>query len=164
MAPNDLDIKFNNTYKLQHLRNGLVIAEQEFENALTTVGKNHILDSTFGGASQVATWYFGLINNSPTPTLLATDTLASHASWVEFSGYTGNRKEWNDAAAASGSKGNTAYSQFDINATGALYGAFLCSVASGTSGILMSQAASNSGITNVVNGDIIRINFTTAIA
>lgn len=129
------------------MENGLVVARREIHNLITTAGKNHALDVVFGNASPVAQvdpWYFGLINNTPSPVLLAADTLASHTGWAELepgTDYTGNRQEWDDADAASGAKATTSVATFPILTSKTVYGAFLASVASGTSGILMSEGA-----------------------
>jgi hypothetical protein len=123
---------------------------------------NDLLDVVFGGGTQKNPWYFGLINNTPTPTLLAADTLASHSGWAEWTGYSGNRKEWLDSAAASGSKTTSSLATFTMTAAGSLYGAFLCSVDTGTSGILWAHAALPE-VHPVAIADIIKITYTVSI-
>jgi len=144
--------------------NGILVPIKKFisKNSVVTVGKNSILDVQFGAATQISTWYFGLINNTPTPTLLDADTLASHTGWTEWTGYAGNRKEWVDAAAASGSKGTSSLASFTINASGTLFGAFLASVDSGTSGTLWAHTEFPDPVP-VINADVIKLNYTISI-
>lgn len=162
MKFDEVILRFRNKFTLTHERNGLIIARREAFNSVVTVGKNDLLDVAFGGGTQKTMWYFGLINNSPTPTLLTADTLASHTGWTEWTSYTGNRKEWVDAAAASGSKGTSSLASFTISASGTLYGAFLGSVDTGTSGILWAHTAFPDPVP-VVNADVIKLNYTISI-
>jgi hypothetical protein len=145
------------TFVAEHYRNGKLLDVYKGKNAITTAGKNNILDVQFGAASpltQTATWYIGLINNTPTPTLLVADTLASHTGWTEFTSYTGNRKAWDDADAASGTKGTTSVSTFTLSAAATIYGIFICSASTGTSGILWSEGAFASPITLAISDDL----------
>lgn len=130
-------------------------------NDVVTVGKNHLLDVTFGNSSpvtQIATWYIGLINNSPLPVLAAGDTLGSHSGWSEWTDYSGNRKAWDDADSASGIKGTTSVSTFTISADGTIYGIFVCSVASTTTGILWATGAFDETV-DVQNADDLKVTY-----
>ena len=161
MGQND-SLKLYGRFNAEVHRGGRLITEVPGKNQITTVGKNHILDVTFGNSSpvtQVATWYIGLINNTPTPTLLTSDTLASHSGWSETTAYSGTRKAWDDANASSGSKGVNAVSTFTMNATVTVYGIFICSVTSGTSGTLWSAGAFASPI-SLVNADDLKVTYT----
>ena len=100
----------------------------------------------------------GLINNSPAPTLLAGDTLASHSGWVESAAYSGNRKEWDDENAVAGVKGSTSSSTFNINATVTIYGIFICEVDTGTSGLLWSEGAFSAPV-GLVSGDDLKASY-----
>lgn len=155
-------VKFRNTFSLRHYREGKLITVFDALNAIVTVGKNNLLDVHFGATSKNSAWYFGLINNSPTPTLLDADTLASHSGWSEWTNYSGNRKQWVNGAASNGSKTSTSLASFTINATGNLYGALLCTVDTGTSGILWAHAAFPN-VVPVVDTDIIKLNYTVSI-
>lgn len=144
-------------YQLEQFRNGQKIFETKAKNAIGVVGFNAMLDTMFGNSTpltQVNPWYFGLINNSPTPTLLTSDTLLSHSGWAEWTAYSGSRKAWDDANAASAAKGSNAISTFTVSAIGNIYGAFLASVASGTSGVLWSTGAFEDVIPVIVSDDI----------
>jgi hypothetical protein len=126
-----------------------------FENLVTTQGLNDIIDKYFKGAAYTAAWFLGL-KGVGTP--VVGDTLASHASWTELTGYTGSRKAITFGTTAGGSNTATAVS-FAINATQTVAGAFVGSVASGTAGTLYSAgdfAASRS----VLNGDTLNVTLT----
>lgn len=132
-------------FKLQHFRKSKLINEFEFDNGVTVEGKNFLLNEMFPHSgytpSNPATWYMGLIDNSGSPVLAETDTLVSHTGWTEFTAYSGTRKAWVPAAAASKVKGTTTVSSFVLTASATVYGAFICSVTSGTSGILFNTGA-----------------------
>jgi len=130
-------------------------------NDVTVVGKNHLLDVTFGNSSpvtQIATWYIGLVNNSPTPVFVEGDTLSSHSGWTEFAGYTGNRQAWVDANAASKIKSSSSASEFAITSDAAVNGIFIASAASGTSGILWASGSFDETV-DVIIGDTLRVTY-----
>lgn len=123
-----------------------------FDNLVTNVGRNDVLDKYFKGSSYTAAWYMGL---KGTGSAAAGDTLASHAGWSEVTPYSGNRKAitWGTTS----SQSNTASAvSFAITGTATVAGAFISSVDTGTSGILYSAgdfAASRS----VANGDTLNV-------
>lgn len=138
-----------------------VVAVASGWNEITVVGKNHLLDVTFGAATpvvQVDPWYIGLIDQSPTPTTSENDTLSSHAGWSEFSSYSGNRKAWDDSDSSNKVKGTDSVSTFVINATGEVNGIFVASVDTGTSGILWATGSFDSSL-SVVNTDELKITY-----
>ena len=51
----------------------------EFDNLVTTAGKNDLVDKYFKGATYTAAWHLGL---KGTGSAAAGDTLASHAGWA----------------------------------------------------------------------------------
>ena len=59
---------------------------EEFDNLVTNVGLDDNLDKYLKGSTYTASWYVGL--TSATPTVDATDTVASHVGWTEFTNYT----------------------------------------------------------------------------
>lgn len=147
-------IKFRGTYKVQYSEGGVLIAERKVENLMPTAMVNHLLDVTYGGATQTNPWYIGLINNTPAPTVAITDVLTSHAGWVEFTGYSGNRKEWIENAASARVKLSTSSASFTLTSGGTIWGIFLASVASGTSGILGSEGAFEAPLPVISGGTI----------
>lgn len=125
-----------------------------FFNGITVVGKNHALNEVFAHSAYtpapVDPWYMGLINNSPLPTLSEADTLAVHATWVEFLDYdSGNRRPWVPAAAADKVKGTTTVSTFTFDGSGEIYGVLICSIQTTTAGILWCTGALDTPITVV---------------
>lgn len=142
-------------------KDGNIKQTTEAENLVVNQGLNNMLDITFHGTSQTNPWYVGL---KDTGTIAAADTLASHAGWAEFTSYTGNRKEYQEAAAVNQSITNTAnVAIFNADATDSAYGAFLCSAATGTSGELFC-AADFANVVNVESGDEVEITYTISVA
>jgi hypothetical protein len=131
---------------------------EEFENLITTVGKNDLLEKYFAGSGYTAAWKLGL---KGTGSAAAGDTLASHAGWAEVTPYAGSRPALTWNAAAAGSKSTQAQS-FAITGSATVAGAFVTDQASGTAGILYSAgdfAASRA----VVNGDTLNVTLTVSV-
>lgn len=62
--------------------------EEEFPNLVVAVGKELMLDTLLSGTSYTTVGPFlGLISGA-SPTFDATDTMASHGGWTEFTAYT----------------------------------------------------------------------------
>lgn len=136
----------------------------EVFNGITNEGKNYALDAAFNGGTQIAqaSWYIGLIDNGAgSVALAATDVLASHAGWTEFTSYSGTRKAWGQGNAASQSVTNASPATFDVSGSGTLYGIFICSATSGTTGKLWSTAAFSATVP-VANGDQMKVTYTLA--
>jgi hypothetical protein len=154
-------ITFRNPFTARHYREGKLINVGHGWNDVTVVGKNHMLDVTFGNSSpvtQVSPWYIGLVNNTPTPVFNEADTLASHSGWSELTGYTGNRQAWVDANASAKVKGTTSASVFPITATATINGLLIASVASGTSGVLWATGSFDTTF-DVINGDTFNVTY-----
>lgn len=140
---------------------GAVRWVEEVRNLVTNAGLNDLLDKYLKGAAYTAGWYVGL---KATGTIAAADTLASHAGWTEATGYTGNRKALTLGTVASQSVDNAASpAAFAITASATVAGAFVCSAASGTSGILYGVA--NFGTARAVeSGDTLNVTVTATAA
>ena len=139
--------------------------EESLHNLITTVGKNNILDNHFSGSAYTATWFVGLIDNASFTALAVADTIASHAGWIEFVGYSNATRlapSWGVAAA--GSKAFSTPVSFNITAAGTLNGAFINSVnaKSGTTGILCSEG-SFAATRIVANGDTLNVSYTSTL-
>jgi hypothetical protein len=132
---------------------------EEVANLVTTVGRNHLLDVVFDAATQVTTWYLGLKGAG---TVAAGDTLASHGGWSEVTPYSGNRPSltWGTSSAGSLSASQVAIT---INAGATVAGAFICSVNTGTSGVLYN-AADFAASRTVADGDTLNVTPTLSIA
>lgn len=140
--------------------------EQNTPNLVVNQGLQDMNTTYFNSGTQVTTWYIGLITGPGSgTTITAADTLASKA-WTEFTNYTGNRKAAVFATATTADPSvitNTASpAQYAITGAGGIVaGAFLASVATGTSGVLFSAADFQSpGDRVVVSGDTLVVNYT----
>jgi len=149
-------------WNFQLIRENKIIQEIEFKNLVTVEGKNAILQAYFAGGSAPDPWYIGLVNNSPVPSFSEDDTLASHAGWSELTDYAGNRKEWVDAAASAKIKGTTTASEFTMNAAGTIGGGFLCSAATGTTGVLWSVGSFPTTVA-FANADVFRASYSISL-
>jgi hypothetical protein len=147
---------------VEHIRDGVVIGTYEFPNGITNEGKNTIFDVMFNSATQITTWYIGLVSLSGFSALADADTLASHAGWTEFTGYTqANRVTWGSGASASQVVTNSTPATFDMNATGTVKGIFIASnnTKGGTTGKLWATALFTADVP-VVSADQLKITYT----
>jgi hypothetical protein len=129
-----------------------------FDNLVTTVGRNDLLDKYFKGAAYTAAWFLGL-KGAGTP--VAADTLASHASWPEVNPYTGSRPSITFGTSAAGSNTATAVS-YACTSGATVAGAFTSSVNTGTAGILYS-AGDFAASRTVASGDTLNVTLTVSI-
>lgn len=131
------------------------------KNGATTAGRNAMLDNFFRTPTTY-TWAVGLINNSPTPTLAATDTMSSHAGWAEADEYDeANRPALGMAAASGAIASNTGSAEtFTMNDTLTVYGIFIVSnnTKGGTTGVLWATGAFDA-TQDVVATDVIEITY-----
>ena len=161
MALGNVDIGLANFWKVTCLdKDGNIKWEENNKNIIVTAGLNHILDVQFHATTQVTAWYIGL-KGAGTP--VAADTMASHGSWAELAGYSGNRKEWTEGAASAGSMTNSSSVDFTINATATVAGAFLNTAATGTSGTLYGVVDFSSSRA-VISGDTLQVTVTVTAA
>lgn len=147
-------------------KDGKLKWEDKSHNLVVNEGLKDMNDKYFAGSGYTAAWYIGLITGpSSGTTLSATDTLASHAGWTEFTNYAGSRKVATFAAATladpSVVTNSASPASFSISgAGGVVAGAFLTSVNSGTSGILFSESDFQApGDRTVVSGDTLNITY-----
>lgn len=139
--------------------------EEKAHNLVVNEGLQDMNTKYFSGSTYTATWYLGLITGpAASTTIAAGDTLASHAGWTEDANYSGSRKSvtFGTATTADPSVINNSLSpaQFSITGTTTIAGAFLASVASGTSGILFSASDFQApGDRSVVNGDTLNVTY-----
>lgn len=151
-------------FHIEKWRDGKMVDRWDITNDITNEGKNLLFDVMFNDTTAIANsaWCIGLISNTSYSALAASDTMASHAGWTEFTGYTqSTRVAWGSGAAASQSVTNASPATFDINASGTVKGIFVTSQnsKSGTSGKLWSTALFAADVP-VSNGDQLRITYT----
>jgi hypothetical protein len=153
-------------FKVEHIRGGKVLSVQEFNNGVTNVGKDSMLDIMFHATTQITAWYLGLIDDAGTPTLAATDTMASHPGWAEFTNYSeANRVAWAEDAASGQSITNSVAATFNISgAGGTVHGPFLVSnnTKSGSTGTLWATAAFAAPVA-VSSGDQLKVTYTVSL-
>jgi hypothetical protein len=121
--------------------------EEKFHNLVVNEGLVYLNNTFFksNGGTYTAAWYLGLVTGPGSGTSYsATDTLASHSGWTEFTAYSGNRKllTFGTPTSADPSVIDNSASPaiFSITAPGGtVAGAFLTNVATGTSGTLFSE-------------------------
>ena len=140
--------------------------ETSEHNLVVNQGLQDMNTKYFKGSVYTADFYLGLITGPGSgTTFAAADTLASKA-WTEYTDYAGSRKAvtFGTATTADPSviSNSASPSSFAISgAGGTVAGAFLCTVASGTSGVLFSESDFQSpGDRVVVNGDTLNVTYT----
>ena len=147
----------------------------ESKNLVVSVGLQYMAGTSLDGATaRITTWYLGLITGPGSgTTIIAANTMSSHAGWTEFVAYSNaNRVTAVFAAATTATPSlvtNTASpAVFNINgAGGVVAGAFLTSAndKSGTTGTLFSAADFGSpGDRTVVSGDTLSVTYTFSLA
>jgi hypothetical protein len=148
-------------------KDGNIKWEDQMHNLVVNEGLQNMNTQYFKGSAYTASFFLGLVTGpGSSTTFAATDTIAVHAGWTEFTNYTGSRKAVTFGTATTADPsviGNSASpSQFSITgAGGTVAGAFLCTVASGTSGVLFSEADFQSpGDRVVVSGDTLNVTYT----
>jgi hypothetical protein len=172
-------ICFKGHFTVEHLRDGNVIAIYDFDNAITTEGKNHVLNTTFVFGTQIGAWYVGLVDSVGYTALAAGDTYAAinqaGNGWDEFATYTDlnntssatTRPLWPSLTVTAGAVTNaTTKAIYDITTGGVIKGLFIvggsnAQVKSNNSGgnTLWSSALFNSGDVTVVSGDQLKVTY-----
>ena len=157
----NVDLGLANYWKVTCLdKDGNIKWEENEKNIIVTAGLNHVLDVQFHATTQVTAWYIGL---KAAGSAAAGDTMASHSGWAELTGYAGNRKEWTEGAASSGSMTNSSSVDFAVNATATVAGAFLNTEATGTGGTLYGVVDFSSA-RSVIDGDTLQVTVTVTAA
>ena len=135
-------------------------------NLVVNEGLQEMNTEFFKGSAYTAAFFLGLVTGPGSgTTFAAADTLASKA-WTEFTNYSGSRKAvtFGTATTADPSviSNSAAPSSFTISgAGGVVAGAFLCTVSSGTSGVLFSASDFTApGDRTVVSGDTLNVTYT----
>ena len=160
--------------------------EEKAPNLVTAVGKEALFDYYFGatgtgGGTASGANYLGLVGSaSATANYVQSDTISSHAGWVEVGGtnapaYTGSRQSPNWSAATNNgsaspsnivSKAASALT-FSMTSSGTVFGCFINSGATAsatkdsTTGILYSAGSFTGGSKIVSNGDSLAVTYTT---
>jgi hypothetical protein len=131
-------------------------------------GLQNMNQTYFKGSGYTAAWYLGLVSGATSPTYAAGNTLASHSGWTELvpgTAYTGNRQTVTfgtattaDPSVITNSASPSVFPML-VNST-VVAGAFLCTAATGTSGVLFSAGSFTGGNKSVDAGDTLNVTYT----
>lgn len=148
--------------------------QNEFDNVVTTVGKNYMLDNFLAGSGFTQTGpYMGLISSVGWSATAAADTMASHAGWTEAGSTNAPTfaarlaPAWSSASA--GSKGTSTPVSFTMTSAGTLQGAFIVlgagalSTLMNTAGTLFSAGAFSGGSQSVTSGSVVNVTYSVGV-
>ena len=163
----NLPLSFGHHYHVECFdADGVLKWEDHSDNLVMDVGLDEYLQRIFKSSGFTAADFIGLTDD--TPTIVAGDTAASHAGWIEAQGYTeGTREAFVLGAVASQSVDNSASkASFSINAADTIGGAFAIdnSTKGGTTGILIGAAVFSGGDKVVANLDTLNVTVTCTAA
>jgi hypothetical protein len=131
-----------------------------FDNIVVTTGLNILLDSTIKTGVTSPTWFVGLKGMG---SMVAGDTMASHAGWAELTPYSdGTRPAYTAGTISAGAVDNSAAKAvFNINGSSTIYGCFLAnnSTKGGTTGTLYGGGDFGASRA-VINGDTLNVTVT----
>lgn len=145
---------------------GQVKWSESFDNLVTTVGKNDMLDKYLAGT----TWTTGTVYMmlKGTGTAAAGDTMSSHAGWSELnaSASSGARQSVSFSAASSGSKATSAAVAWSITGSATVAGVAIViggtSTNANTTGVLFSVGDFGAP-RSVVNGDTLNVTYSASL-
>ncbi len=138
---------------------GRLVKQYKFKNTITKDGKNHIFNSTFVVETQVTAWFVGLISATDFSNVLAVNTMASHAGWLECVDYDETtRCLWTPVASTNAIVESGAATVFTMNVSQTLKGLFITSedAKSGTAGVLWAAALQNM---DAIAGEELRVSY-----
>lgn len=154
---------------------GNILWTDDFDNVVTTVGRNLALDSFLAGSAYTVTGPFiGLISGVSFTAVAAADTMASHAGWLEAGNanaptYTAPRKTAAWSAASGAAKSLSAALAFVATGTGTIKGCFMTfgsgavSTIDSTAGTLYSAGLFTGGDQPVVNTNTVNVSYTASM-
>lgn len=147
------------SYEYEIERNGEIVERGVEHNLIPTEGKNHMLSVVCNGGTQVPVWYVGIYEVDYAPTVTVTAATLG-ALTTECTAYDeAARPSWVESTPAAGATDNSASkAEFTMNASKTVYGCFLSSVASKSSGsgVLLSVVKFSTAKA-LVAGDILRV-------
>lgn len=162
------NITMKNVYHVECIGpDGELKWEDEVHNLVTNVGLDDVLEHYIKGTAYTESWSVGLINT--TPTVDATDTMASHGVWTEVTAYTeGVREDLIMGTVASQSVDNSlSKASFSINTNSTVIGgAFICddNTKGGGTGLLYGAGAFTGGDKTADSGDTLNVTVTCTAA
>lgn len=144
-------------------KNGKMKWKDRSKNLVVNVGLEHVLDTIFslGGETAHANYYLGMTDASPT--IVAGDTLSSHVGWNEVIYVTDYselaRQEFTEVRTGQTVDNSASKAVFSIVSTTTIGGAFICSVDTGTAGMLLAASAFANGDKPVTAGDTVEVQY-----
>jgi hypothetical protein len=141
-------------------RDGNIKWQETVDNLVVTTGLNDILDKYYKGSAYTAAHFLGL---KATGSIVAGDTMASHAGWAEVTAYAAATRPalvWGTVSA--GSVNNSASkASYAINGTVTVAGGFVTTndTKGGTTGILVGASDFGSP-RSLENGDTLEVTVT----
>jgi transcription elongation factor len=154
---------------------GVLKWRETIDNTVVTVGKNAMLDAALAGSAYTVTGpYMGLISSTSYSAISASDTMASHAGWLEAGGsntptYTGNRQTCAWSAASGGAKALSVALSYTMTGSGTLKGAFITygsgavATKDNTSGTLFSAGLFTGGDRAVLTSDVVNVSYSVSL-
>jgi hypothetical protein len=136
---------------------------EEFPNLVVNTGLQDMNTQYFKGVTYTATWYMGLVNTGAT--YAAGDTMLSHATWTENTGYAQAARPTIAFGTASTADPSVIVSSpvvFTSNTTSTIAGAFVTTdnTKGGTAGLLFSVGNFTVGDRSVISGDTLNVTYT----
>ncbi len=127
---------------------------------ITNTGLNHMLNVTLNAATQVTTWYVGLIRDDNYTGLAVGDTIASHAGWEEATEYSETvRQTYVEVAATAQLVENTTDLTFTVSSAQTFKGYFVVSdsAKSGVAGTLLATALFADGDRTMAANQLLKV-------
>lgn len=159
--------KVGGVFTVEHWRDGKLLGTEECPNLICNQGLNHILDVVLHGTTPVSPWYVALFkgNYTPVATVTASSVVADSTEAPATTDYDeATRQEYVEAAASSQSTTNSASkATFTMKTTITVYGAFLISSSSGSTGTLLAITRFSTSRA-VIDNDVLTITYTLTAA
>lgn len=165
---NTMNTSFKNKYHFECFDSlGNLKWEETIFNTVVNTGLDDILDKFYKGSAYTAAHYVGLTDG--TPTIAATDTMATHAGWTEVhTTYTEATREVMTLGTVSSQSVDNSASKaiFNFTGTATVGGAFVTTdnTKGGTTGTLIGAAAFTGGDKSMGNGDTLNVTVTLTAA
>lgn len=156
-------------YNLELLdSNGVTKWADSVRGTVVIAGLNKLLDACFKTGLASPAWFVGLLDGATAPVVTPSDTMASHAGWIENVGVSNSvRPTLTPGTIANGAVDNSgSRAVFNITADGSIAGAFVASnsALSGASGVLYDVGAFLDGVRPVSSGDVLQITVTLSVS
>ncbi len=156
----DYGVKMGSEYHFECFdKDGNLKWEERVKNRVVTTGLNQLITETFKNGT-IAAWYCGIKGAG---SIVAGDTMASHAGWSEITKYgTTLRPVLTLGSVASGTANNSASkASYSINGTTIVAGGFVAttSLRGNATGTLYG-ATDFSSARGVINGDTLNVTIT----